>query len=258
MSIPKIAISNEDDSSLRILENRLRVNANPNISSAYKSIIKARPSQPQSPASSTTTQSFHTCFESTRKESFDRSSNRSYAVSIGKNNSDQNFLNKQSSLYKNPSVTTIQSDNHRKKHSEQQQQQYLLKPMRRINSYQPSTPTKRFDIREDKLMKEEKKNSYPIVKRRSTINHFTYPMIQIDTSSIYGTPKHEEDNQYLDNSIRLVVDTDTNMPITINDQSDMQVDVTKNKNQPQIGVSLPLVGNRYASWTFIIDHFLYL
>jgi hypothetical protein len=83
-------------------------------------------------------------------------------------------------------------------------------------------------------------------------------MIQIDTSSIYGTPKHEEDNQYLDNSIRLVVDTDTNMPITINDQSDMQVDVTKNKNQPQIGVSLPLVGNRYASWTFIIDHFLYL
>ncbi|CAF3704659.1 unnamed protein product [Adineta steineri] len=236
MSIPKIAISNEDDSSLRILETRLRINTYPNASaSPYKSIIKTRSSQPQSPSSSCTTQSFHTCIESTGNESLDQSSKisvplkRSHTVSIVKNNSENNSRKRYSSLSQNHSFITVQNNNQRKMNSKQQQ--HLLNPVRRINSYQAS-PRKSSDIHLDKSL-----DLNSTAKRRSTINHFTYPTIQPDnTSSIYGTPMHQESNQYFDNSIRLIIDTDTNTQTTINDQSDMQVDVTKIKTQPQVGI----------------------
>ncbi|CAF1491306.1 unnamed protein product, partial [Rotaria sp. Silwood1] len=59
--LKKIAISNKNDSSLRVVENQLNKssNSNSNNSSPYKSIIKIRSSKPQS-LSSSTTQSFHT------------------------------------------------------------------------------------------------------------------------------------------------------------------------------------------------------
>ncbi|CAF5049345.1 unnamed protein product, partial [Rotaria sp. Silwood1] len=66
--LKKIAISNKNDSSLRVVENQLNKssNSNSNNSSPYKSIIKIRSSEPQS-LSSSTTQSFHTCIESMDK-----------------------------------------------------------------------------------------------------------------------------------------------------------------------------------------------
>jgi hypothetical protein len=171
MSIPKIAISNEDDSSLRILGSHVKTDVKRNSSpsaSPYKSIIKHRSSQPQSPSSSSTTQSFHTCFESTKKESLPLK--RSHTISVVKNNSEE--------------------------------KQRLGKPIRRIHSYQ-SSPRK----------------------------HFSENLTSaIETSSLYQTPKHEE------NSIRLILNTDTN--IINNNQSDMQVDLNKNENQPQIGVKI--------------------
>lgn len=167
MSIPKIAISNEDDSSLRILENHLKTTIKSipsNFSSPRKSIIKARSSQPQSPSSSSTTQSFHTCVESTRKESLPLK--RSYTISVVKNPSEQ------------------QSENR----------------IRRINSYQSSI---RKPLR-----------------------------FSIETPCLYQTPKHEE------NSIRLIIDTDSNI---INDQCDMQVEINQNDDQPQTGVRMKLI-----------------
>jgi hypothetical protein len=180
MSIPKIAISNEDDLSLRILESHLKTNINRNpstSSSPYKSIIKTRTSQPQSPSSSTTTQSFHTCHESIRKDSLKVSLplKRSYTISVVKNN------------------------------SERRRQQYLENPLRRINSYQTSS-------------------------RKPFIDNLISP---IEMLNIYQTPKHEE------NSIRLIIDTDTNI---INNQIDIQVDRTKNEHQSQTGVNIYLVG----------------
>jgi hypothetical protein len=240
MSIPKIAISNEDDSNLRILETRLRSNTNTNASSPYKSIIKTRSSQPQSPASSTT-QSYHTCqsnsdsmrkqsssdqFRMITQDSINKESlplKRSCTISVIKNKSDENLHQRQCNLRKNNSFTTKNSEQH------------LLNSVRRVNSYHAS-PTRRFIIHEDK-----RKNSNPIPNRRSTLEKFSNSMIQIDTSSVYGTPKHEENKRYSDNYIRLVTDTDINTQTTVNDQSDMQVDVTTNENkqnQPQIEVSL--------------------
>jgi hypothetical protein len=153
MNIPRIAISNEDDSSLRILGSHLKTVIRSNSSSPHKSIIKTRSSQPQSPSSSTTTQSFHTCVESTGKQSLPLK--RSYTISG-------------------------------------QRQQRLESPLRRINSYQPSS-------------------------RKHFIENLTTP---IEILSIYQTPKHEE------NSIRLIIDTDTNI---VNNQID---------DQPQIGVKI--------------------
>jgi len=152
MNIPRIAISNEDDSGLRILGSHLKTVIRSNSSSPHKSIIKTRSSQPQSPSSSITTQSFHTCVESTGKQSLPLK--RSYTI------------------------------------SGQRQQQRLESPLRRINSYQPSS-------------------------RKDFIENLTTP---IEILTIYQTPKHEE------NSIRLIIDTDTNI---VNNQID---------DQPQIGV----------------------
>jgi len=162
MSIPRIAISNEDDSGLRILESHLKTIIKSNSFSPHKSIIKTRSSQPQSPSSSTTTQSFHTCIESTRKDSLPLK--RSYTISGSR-------------------------------------QQRLENPLRRINSYQSSS-------------------SKPFIENLPT---------PIETLSVYQTPKHEE------NSIRLIVDTDTNI---VNNQ----IDLIKNDDQPQIGVKILFIG----------------
>ncbi|CAF0755454.1 unnamed protein product [Rotaria sordida] len=62
MSIPKIAISNEFDSSLKIFETHpQQINTTPTPPTPYKSIIKNRSSQPQTPSSTSTTQSYYTC-----------------------------------------------------------------------------------------------------------------------------------------------------------------------------------------------------
>jgi hypothetical protein len=196
MSIPKIAISNEDDSTLRIVETRLRSIPNLNNPSPYKSIIKTRPSQLQSPSSSTI-QSFHTCIESTKDHPLH--SQRNTTMVVDKN------------LRKNHSFTTIENANHQQ-----------LTPLRRISSYQSSS-TQRFVVQDDPL----------ILKRRSTFDNVIYPIIHFDTSSVYETPRHD---QYVDNSIRLIIDKDSNMQTTFNDQSDLQMVRIINEDQPQTGV----------------------
>lgn len=70
MNIPKIAISNEDDPSMKIIEMRTpQMTTNPTTASPYKSIIKNRSSQPRTSSStSTTTQSYYTA--PTRQDSY--------------------------------------------------------------------------------------------------------------------------------------------------------------------------------------------
>jgi hypothetical protein len=114
MSIPKIAISNEDDSSLRILESHLKSNSNP--PSPHKSIIKTRPTQPQSPSSSSTSQSFYTCIGSIRKDSLNVSIplKRSNTISVVKNNSEKHQIRRINSyqlLSKNRSINLENSQN---------------------------------------------------------------------------------------------------------------------------------------------------
>lgn len=94
LSIPKIAISNEDDSSLRILENHLKSDTNSHPSSPHKSIIKTRSSQPQSPSSSSTSQSFHTCLGSIPKDSLNVSNplKRSLTMSVMKPHGQQKAI----------------------------------------------------------------------------------------------------------------------------------------------------------------------
>jgi len=116
-------------------------------------------------------------------------------------------------------------------------------PVRRANSYRlpsSSIALRRFIVRDGKLIEQETNHSHSIIKRRSTFDNSSYPMTQIDTSSIYETPKHEENEQYIqsnmNNSIRLIADTNSNTQSIVNDQSDMQLDITK-LNQQSTGVS---------------------
>ncbi|CAF3786772.1 unnamed protein product, partial [Rotaria sp. Silwood1] len=219
MSIPKIVISNENDSSLRVVENQLKKcsNSNSNTSSPYKSIIKKRSSQPQS-LSSSTTQSFHTCIESIDKQSSKISLplHRSYTQSTLKNN----LFN---SLQKNNSFTTIYNSNYRyyKKIN-------LSNPLRRINSYQPSL-TRRFIIKDGKLIEQDKSNIDKIKKRRLTFDNLNSCLNQFETTSIYETPKHDF-YQYSDKTFRLVNDYDSNILTTINNQSDMRIDINSTNN----------------------------
>ncbi|CAF3677485.1 unnamed protein product [Rotaria sp. Silwood1] len=222
MSIPRIAISNENDSSLHGVESLLKKSSNSNHSSPYKSIIKIRSSQPQS-LSSSTTQSFHTCIESIDKQSSKISLpiQRSHTLSTIKNNSFNN-------LQKNNSFTTIYYPNHRTYYYHKQDKN-LLNPIRRINSYQPSL-TKRFIIQDGKLIEQEKNNFNIINKRRLTFDNLTYSINQFETTSIYETPKHDY-YQYSDKTFRLINDYDSNLLTTINNQSDMQIDINNNTDQ---------------------------
>ena len=110
MSIPKIAISNEDDSSLRILENHLKSNSNSHSTSPHKPIIKTRSCQPQSPSSSSTTQSFHTCVGSIPRDTLSIAVplKRSLTMSVMKGNSQEQNIRRinsyQSSSRRRPIV----------------------------------------------------------------------------------------------------------------------------------------------------------
>jgi hypothetical protein len=188
MSIPKIAISNEDDSSLRILESHLK--SNPNPSSPHKSIIKTRSSQPQSPASSSTSQSFYTCHGSIRKDS----------------------LNVSIPLKRSNTISVVKNDSQQRK-------------LRRINSYQSSSKHRSVNLE---------------TKQEINLKHRS----PLETPSIYTTPKHEE------NSIRLIIDTDTNLSIIMKNQSDMQVDLMTDENQLQIGVRFESIENEIGFWIF--------
>lgn len=192
MSIPKIAISNDDDSGLRILQSHLRKTANSHPSSPHKSIIKTRSSQPQSPTSSTTTQSFHTCRESIWRDSSSTPSalKRSRTISVAKDNSEQ-------------------------------------RKIRRINSYQSSS--KRRSVARPEIDR----------KRRATLENFP---VELDNFSVYGTPRHDEA------SIRLIMDTDTNLSTFMNNRSDMQVDLMKKESRVQPGVRLrPMKDDRSSN-----------
>lgn len=123
-----------------------------------------------------------------------------------------------------------------------------LNPVRRTHSYRPSssssssTTMRRFIVRDGKLLEQAINTTHPIIKRRSTLDNSSYPMTQMENSSVYGTPRNDESEQYRDatsNSIRLVTDANTNTQVIVNDQSDMQLDLNTGairRNSPQAGV----------------------
>jgi hypothetical protein len=120
-----------------------------------------------------------------------------------------------------------------------EKRQNKSKPVRRTNSYRPSSSSstlRRFIVRNGELLEQEINHTYPILKRRSTFDNSSYPMTQIDTSSIYETPKHEINEQDIQSNIKLVTDTNFNTQSIVNDQSDMQLNVKK-ENQQSIGVN---------------------
>ena len=125
-----------------------------------------------------------------------------------------------------------------------------LNPVRRTHSYRPSssssssTTMRRFIVRDGKLLEQAINTTHPIIKRRSTLDNSSYPMTQMENSSVYGTPRNDESDQYRDanassTSIRLVTDANANTQVIVNDQSDMQLDLNTDairRNPPQAGV----------------------
>ncbi|CAF3104830.1 unnamed protein product, partial [Rotaria sp. Silwood2] len=132
-------------------------------------------------------------------------------------------------LHKNNSFTTIYNYNNKTSFNNNNNNKYLLNPIRRINSYQPSL-TRRFIIRDGKLIEQDNNKLDINRKRRLTFHNLNYQLNQIDTLSIYETPKHDF-NQYRNNSFRLINDYDSNLLTTINNQSDMQINQNSNTNQ---------------------------
>ena len=125
----------------------------------------------------------------------------------------------------------------------QEKRRNISNPVRRTHSHRPSssssaaTTLRRFIVRNGKLIEQEINSTNPIMKRRLTLDNSSYPMIQIDTSTTYETAKPEENNQTnVNNTIRLVTDINSNTQSTINDQSDMQLDVGRPQSQ-STGVS---------------------
>ncbi|UJR33723.1 hypothetical protein I4U23_021150 [Adineta vaga] len=110
-------------------------------------------------------------------------------------------------------------------------------PIRRTVSHRPSSasssPTttiyRRFVEQDGKLIEQ------PITKRRSTFDNSSSQTVQMETSSIYETPRHECD-QFIPtnrtNSIRLVTDSNFNTHAIINDQSDMQLELRRQNRKP--------------------------
>jgi hypothetical protein len=116
--------------------------------------------------------------------------------------------------------------------SEQQQQQRKSNPVRRTSSYRPSSKSRRFIVHDGKSIEQEPNNSpHSILKRRSTFDNSFYPMTQVETSSIYETPRHEDESN-TKNSIRLLTDTNLNAQLAVDNQSDMQLEVSINENTP--------------------------
>ncbi|CAF3665036.1 unnamed protein product, partial [Rotaria sp. Silwood1] len=157
-------------------------------------------------SSSSTTLSFHTCIEPIRNES----------------------LNISSSLLQTCTISSIKNNNYQIYKDDQRQ--CLLNPTRRRYSYQSSF-TKYFINHENKFIEQEINNLNMLRKRRSTIDHCTYRINEIETSKY-------DFNPYLNNSIRRDIDQDSNITITtmFNNQNDIQIDATQNENQSQQGV----------------------
>ena len=105
MNIPKIAISNEDDSHMKILEIKSpQITTNSSSSSPYKSIIKNRSSQQRTSSStSTTTQSYYTV--PTRNDSY--LSNDSTGKLLVKNKSTEQLPNKPAIIDENDTENDI-------------------------------------------------------------------------------------------------------------------------------------------------------
>ena len=247
MSIPKIAISNEDDAGLYIVGNRFKSFSNTsNTSSPYKSIIKTRSSQPQSPSTSTT-QSFHTCrsrLDSARREFSDQLQiaqelrtiddalntparpRRSCTISFVRTNSDedpqlQRIAPRERRSYSSVTHVSHRSDLPRASNSKLPPPK-SASPLRRAKSYH--TGTRRVTLREGRSIEQGINRRHSLAKRRSTLDHVTCPPIQKDAPpSVYGTPIHEAHQDYVENCIRLVIETDVNTQIPANDRSDMQL-----------------------------------
>ncbi|CAF3603222.1 unnamed protein product [Adineta steineri] len=331
--IPKIAISNDDELKLPMLQTHLQQITNISTPiSPYKSIIKTRSSQPQTPSStSTTTFSYYTCptrfdsyhtndvarrssiirrsasqvqinkqiidendtendvselsqldditkpstsiiekiipkrrdtistssmlhsNENLHKRHYSLNGNHSYTI-VSNDNSSVTVLSKSSQKYFTPCAPTPPlpvpdtKNNMRNSliQSNYRQQQEKLTPMRRAKSHRPSSTSsstttlyRRFMQRDGKLIEQDIDNSHPSTKRRSTLDNSSYPMGQIETASIYETPKHEEYIQYTpshkSNTIRLVTDTNLNTQSIINNQSDMQLDLV-NDDRQEVGL----------------------
>ena len=247
MSIPKIAISNEDDAGLYIVGNRFKSFSNTsNTSSPYKSIIKTRSSQPQSPSTSTT-QSFHTCrsrLDSARRELSDQlqivqelrtnddlsntpaRSRRSCTISFVQTNSDVDQQLRNNAARERRSFSNVTHVSHR---SDLPRASYSIRPLprsasplRRAKSYQ--TGRRRVTMREGRSVEQGINHRDSLAKRRSTLDYVTYSPIQKEASpSVYGTPTHEAHPDYVENCIRLVIETDVTTQIAANDRSDMQL-----------------------------------
>ena len=207
--VPKIAISNENDMTLHIPETRRRLTSTTsNSSSPFKSIIKTRSSQPQSPSSSTT-QSFHTChsrLDGPRPDQGAKKKEVDFMEHLSKTFSEENLQANALHPRKNRSFTTVQNERAEEHSSDGH--------LRRTRSYYAATPRR-------KLARQ------PIAENISS------------PASVYGTPKHEETGRYSENSVRLVIDAETGL--SVNDQSDMQVhhaNREKRSHPPQLGVSL--------------------
>ncbi|CAF3425077.1 unnamed protein product [Rotaria socialis] len=112
--------------------------------------------------------------------------------------------------------------------------------LRRTNSCHPpssssTTILKRFIVHDGKLIEQDIHNPQPIIKRRSTLGYLSYSATQNETSGSYKTPMHENNEQYMksntNSSIRLVIDTNLGTQSIVNDQSDMQLNVSKQENE---------------------------
>ncbi|CAF3788788.1 unnamed protein product [Rotaria socialis] len=112
--------------------------------------------------------------------------------------------------------------------------------LRRTNSCHPpssssTTILKRFIVQDGKLIEQDIHNPQPIIKRRSTLGYLSYSATQNETSGSYKIPMHENNEQYMksntNSSIRLVIDTNLGTQSIVNDQSDMQLNVSKQENE---------------------------
>jgi len=134
-------------------------------------------------------------------------------------------------------------------------------PVRRTNSYRPTSKSstgtiRRFIVRDGKLIEQTIDTTQPVMKRRSTLDNSSYPMTQIDGSSIYETAKYDDSEQFLDanksSSIRLVNNDETNSQYLVNDLSDMQLAVKDDVNVPQVNILhsclLRLCGQHISKW----------
>ena len=123
---------------------------------------------------------------------------------------------------------------------DQRRQRRRVNPVRRANSHRPTSSAASITLRpsevaDGKLIQQEIRTSQALAKRRSTFDNSSYPVTQLETSSIYETPKYHENEQYTDvngnSAIRLVMDTDLHTQLTANDHSDMQLSVNNERDR---------------------------